>query len=215
MKKNRAFDLSVYFIADPQVCAGRDLLSVVTSAAEGGVTMVQLRNKIDAREVVLKQARALYAILKPLNIPLIINDHVEIGAGFDGVHLGQGDASPEAARKILGPDKIIGVTAFEENHFEAINPDIVDYAGTGPFYETLTKPGKPVLGAENFKKLIRLSRVPVVGIGGITPDNAAEIIKAGASGVAMMRGISESADPFQAARAFVNTVQNARLKVAS
>jgi thiamine-phosphate pyrophosphorylase len=217
MKKDRDFDLSVYFVADPHVCAGRDLADIVRAAADGGVTMVQLRNKIDPSAHILRQAQNLLAILKPRGIPLIINDHVEIArlCDADGVHVGQDDVSPEEARKILGADKIIGVTAFTKKHFKNIDPAIVDYAGTGPFYKTLTKPDKRILGMESFRELVRISPVPVIGIGGIGPDNAADVIHAGAAGVAMMRSVSESPDPAAAARAFTESVRAARLKAAS
>lgn len=204
MAKPSRFDLSVYFVADPSVCAGRSVIDVVRQAAHGGLTILQLRDKTGDIPAFLARARALQKILKPLQIPLIINDRVDIALAVnaDGVHLGQEDFPPEEARELLGPEKIIGVTAFEERHFRNIDPAIVNYAGTGPFFPTLTKPGKPVLGAAGFKKLVALSPVPVVGVGGITPENAEEVIKVGAAGVAMMRAISESPDPEKAARAF-------------
>ena len=207
------FDLSVYFVADPSVCSGRALVDVVKAAADGGVTMVQLRDKSGA----FKDAVAIRDILKPLKIPFLINDNVELAKKIDadGVHLGQGDMNPAEARKILGEDKIIGLTAFEENHFKVLDPAIVDYAGTGPFYLTQTKPGKPVLGAEAFEKLARMSPVPVVGIGGIAPDGVASVIENGAAGVAMMRAISESSNPQLAATNFKNAVAAARQRKAS
>ncbi len=200
----QSFDPSVYFVADPSVCNGRPLPDIVKQAADGGVTMVQLRDKSGA----FTDARIIRDILKPLNIPFIINDNVHLAYELDadGVHLGQGDMDPAKARTILGADKIVGITAFKISHFENIDPAIVDYTGTGPFYATLTKPDKPVLGPEEFHVLAAISPVPVVGIGGITPDNAAAVIEAGAAGVAMMRAISESPDPENAARAFVKAI---------
>ena len=205
MSLRKHFDLSVYFVADPAVCKGRPLDNIVRQAVEGGATMVQLRDKSS----VYKDAVALAAFLKSKNIPFIINDNVEVALAVntDGVHLGQEDMSPAEARKLLGPDKIIGVTAFEEKHFKAIDPNIVDYAGTGLFYATQTKPGKPVLGAEAFARLVKISPVPVVGIGGVTPENASFVMKAGAKGVAMMRSISESDDPALAAANFLKAVR--------
>jgi thiamine-phosphate pyrophosphorylase len=205
MIKPRGFDLSVYFIADPSVCAGRPVLDVIKQAAAGGVTMVQLRDKSGD----IERAKAIRALLKPLGIPFIINDRVDVAlmVEADGVHVGQGDMDPAEARRMLGPDTIIGVTAFKEEHFKKIDPAIVDYAGTGPFYSTLTKPGKEVLGPAEFEKLIRLSPVPVVGIGGITPENAGPVMAAGASGVAMMRAISETEDPEKAAANFINAIK--------
>ncbi|MCE7886814.1 MAG: thiamine phosphate synthase [Alphaproteobacteria bacterium PRO2] len=210
----RKFDLSVYFVADPSLCSGRDLNDVVRGAVAGGVTMVQLRSKRGTSLEFLEQARMLR---KLLNIPFLINDRVDIAqdVGADGVHLGQGDMYAAEARRILGPDKIIGVTAFTREHFAAIDPDAVDYAGTGPFYATKTEKGKPVLGPEGFRALVKISPVPVVGIGGITPANAAAVIENGAAGVAMMRSISEAPEPKKAAYAFTSTVATARLRKAS
>lgn len=200
----RSFDPLVYFVADPSCCAGRDVADVVMGAVTGGATMIQLRNKSGNMPEFLAQAALLAELLKPRGVPLIINDFIEIAfaAGADGVHLGQGDSPPAEARARLGENAIIGQTAFTAAQIGALDP-AVDYIGTGPFFETKTDKGKPVLGAENFIRLARLSPVSVVGIGGITPENAPVVMAAGAAGVAMMRGISEAPDPEAAARAFV------------
>ncbi len=206
------FDLSVYFIADSSVCGGRRFSDVVVAAVRGGATMVQLRNKVDGLDVVAAQAREIRAVLAESGVPFVVNDHVglAVAVGADGVHIGQGDMDAAAAREIIGDEMILGVTAFTRAHFAALDPAIVDYAGTGPFYTTLTKPDKAVLGAEGFALLAKDSPVPVVGIGGITPDNAGAVIRAGASGVAMMRAVSEADDPAAAAGAFVRSVREAR-----
>lgn len=208
MQKQKRFDLSVYFVADPSLCAGRDVVDVVRAAVRGGTTMVQLRDKSGRYD----SAKILRDFLKPLSVPFLINDRVDIALAVDadGVHLGQGDMAAASARTMLGGDKIIGVTAFEKSHFKAIDPAVVDYAGTGPFYPTQTDKGKPVLGAEKFQELLRLSPVPVVGIGGITPENAAAVLQCGAAGVAMMRSISAAENPEDAAQAFVEIVQDVR-----
>ncbi|MCC6597733.1 MAG: thiamine phosphate synthase [Alphaproteobacteria bacterium] len=206
-----AFDPSVYFVADPSCCAGRDVVDVVMHAVVGGVTMVQLRNKSGNMPEFLAQAAMLGELLQEQNIPFIINDSLDVAfaVGADGVHLGQEDTSPAQARARLGEQVIIGQTVFTAQHIEALDP-AVDYIGTGPFYVTKTEKGKPVLGPQNFSVLARRSPVPVVGIGGITPENAATVIKSGAHGVAMMRSISEALDPGAAARAFVAGVGAAR-----
>ena len=210
-----SFDLSVYFIADPSVCGGRDVDEIVHAAARGGATMVQLRNKSGHLDELRAQILACQGALQNFEIPFLINDHVDLAheLGADGVHLGQGDMDPAHAREILGEDKIIGLTAFEPSHMEALNPEIVDYAGTGPFYETQTRKGKPLLGQEGgrpFKDLLNNCPVPVVGIGGIEPDTAAHVIQCGAAGVAMMRSVSEADDPQEAVAEFVRAVASAR-----
>lgn len=141
-------------------------------------------------------------------IPFLINDHVAIAReiGADGVHIGQGDMTAAQARALLGPNKIIGLTAFTEDHIRAVDPAIVAYIGTGPVYPTHTDKGKPVLGVERFAELAALSPVPVVGIGGITAENAAPVIHAGAAGVAVMRAISQAPDPELASRELVRVI---------
>lgn len=209
MKKKSSFDLSVYFIADPSLCAGRNVVDVVKAAAAGGATMVQLRNKSGNILELLEQAHKCRAVLRPLGIPFIINDRADVAheINADGVHLGQDDMHPEAARKILGEGKIIGVTAYDVPHFEAIDPSVVSYAGTGPFYPTKTDKGKPVLGPEKFCELVRSSPVPVVGVGGITPENAFRIIESGGAGVAMMRAVSEADHPELVIREFIRKIK--------
>ncbi|MBX2834891.1 MAG: thiamine phosphate synthase [Micavibrio sp.] len=203
------FDLSVYFVADPSLCGERDIVDVVMAAAKGGATLIQYRNKDASQmQVILAEAAMLQEWLSPLGVPLLINDYVDVAfaVGAAGVHLGQGDDNPAEARARLGNQAIIGQTAFTPEHIAKIDPQVIDYIGTGPFYETKTDKGKPVLGAEKFAEMVKLSPVPVVGIGGITPNNAAAVIAAGADGVAMMRSVSEADNPENAARKFVEAL---------
>ncbi len=197
-------DLSIYFVADPVCCNNRPIADVVVAAAEAGVTMIQYRDKSGDKPVIAANAALMAELLKPYNIPFLINDHVDIAlsASADGVHLGQGDQCPKEARAALGLDAIIGQTAYTQEQIEAVDDAIIDYIGTGPFFPTKTDKGKPVLGAAEFSKLAALRDIPMVGIGGITPDNAAEVIAAGADGVAMMRSISEADDIAAAVKAF-------------
>ena len=185
-------------------CGGRPIADVVMQAVKGGATLVQYRNKSGNLAQIAGEAAYLAEILSTTPVPLIINDYIEVAvaASADGVHLGQGDASPFDARQMLGRDVIVGQTAFTKEQIEAVDASRVDYIGTGPVYPTKTDKGKPVLGVDGFAELVRLSKVPVVGIGGITPDNAADVLGAGATGLAMMRSISEAQDVEAAARAF-------------
>lgn len=202
------FDLSVYFIVDQSVCRMRAPEHVAAAAVRGGVSMVQLRNKVDPLDVIEEQARGLQRVLKGTGVALIINDHVELAVKVDadGVHVGQDDRDPGAAREMIGAGKILGVTAYTRAQYEEIDPSVVDYVGTGPVYPTKTKPDKPILGVGGFADLIKYAPVPVVGIGGIAPENARAVVEAGADGVAMMRGISEAEDVEYAAREFVEAV---------
>lgn len=212
MSARPKFDLSVYVIIDPATCNNRQVEDVARQACAGGATMMQLRNKSDDLNVVEQQATAIQRVLDGSDISFILNDHVELAAKInaDGVHIGQEDMSAREARAMIGADKILGLTAFAEEHYAAIDKSIVDYVGTGPFYPTLTKPDKAVLGAEKFKDLITKAPLPVVGIGGITPQNAPAVIDAGADGVAMMRAVTAAEDIKQATRDFVHAVERAR-----
>jgi len=204
--------LAVYFIADPSVCRGRPLPEVLREALEGGVTLVQLRDKVRPPSELFNEALLLRDICHAYDVPFIVDDHVELARDVeaDGVHVGQEDMDPAHARQLIGEEMILGLTAFTEEHIRAVDPDVVDYIGTGPVYATQTKPDKTVLGPEGLAGLVALSPVPVVGIGGITPENAGAVIKAGANGVAMMRAVSEAVHADQAARAFVEVVRDAR-----
>ncbi len=223
MSFRKQFNISVYFVLDPSLCAGRNYIDVAAAAAAGGASMVQLRDKGAGRDEVVHHANNLKQMAADFGVPFIVNDYVDVAleVDADGVHLGQDDVAPADARKMLGEDKIIGLTAFTEERIEAVDPAIVDYIGLGPFYITQTEKGKSVLGPleaggnGRFEELAALSRVPVVGIGGIRPENAAAVIEAGADGVAMMRSISEAEDPEGAAYAFLNVIAAARLREAS
>ncbi|MCK5374157.1 MAG: thiamine phosphate synthase [Alphaproteobacteria bacterium] len=214
MRKN--FDLSVYVIIDPSVCAGRSVEDITYAVLEGGATFLQLRNKIDPLAVVEYQAQQIANILANSysysDVAFVLDDYVELAVALDldGVHVGQEDMAAQEARALIGEDKILGLTAFTPEHYAKVDPKIVDYIGTGPVYPTLTKPEKDVLGIEGFKNLVRTAPVPVVGIGGVTPDNAAAVIRAGAHGVSMIRAVVGADDPKKATQDFVNIVKDAR-----
>lgn len=209
---SKSFDLSVYVIIDPEICGDDKLEFVALAALRGGATFLQLRNKKDTQLVVEKQARRIMEVVEGFDAVFVLDDYVELATrlGADGVHVGQDDMNYRRARAIIGEDKILGLTAFTRAHYDDIDPGIVDYVGTGPVFSTLTKPDKKVLGVGGFADLVKHACVPVVGIGGISPDNAGEVIKAGAHGVAMIRSVVGALDVQGAARAFVDAVKGAR-----
>lgn len=213
MSYRNDFDLSIYLVADVSACKGRTIEDVVAAAVRGGVTMVQFREKTAPEKVIRRHIGILQDVLQGTGVPLIVNDHVTIAAemGADGVHVGQGDMSARDAREIMGVDKIVGLTAYTQAHYDVVDAGVVDYVGTGPYFPTKTKPDKSVLGADGFRALVRTAPVPVVGIGGITHENVGEVIQNGAHGVAMMRGLSEAEDVEEAARAFAVAVRKARV----
>ncbi len=206
------FDPTLYLVTDPGMTARRGLLATVTAAVDGGVTMVQLRDKAGPAGALVETARALKALLAPRGIALIVNDRVDVAqaAGADGVHVGQDDLPPAAVRAILGPEAIVGLSVTAESRLAAVDPT-VDYVGLGPLFPTGTKAdAAAALGETRFAALrARLSR-PVVAIGGITAANAARAIAAGADGVAVVSAICAAPDPGAAARDIRAAVDAAR-----
>jgi thiamine-phosphate pyrophosphorylase len=201
-KPNRA-DLSLYLIADAEYAGSRDLVALVREAVRGGVTAVQLRAKgVDIREF-LDLAVRLKTALQKRSIPLIINDRVDIAlaCGAEGVHLGQDDMPAESARTILGKTKIIGLsvnTMKEAREAERLG---ADYIGLGPVYTTTSKETDlPILGPVGISRFRARLEIPIIAIGGIRASNAAEVMRAGADGVAVLSAVLGAADIRRAAR---------------
>jgi len=179
-------------VADAEVVDEKNIIPVLLEALERGVTVVQLRGKkLNTREF-LKMSLNVVDILKGKNIPLIINDRVDIALSCDadGVHLGQDDLSPFFARKILGKNKLIGVSVNTVNEAIEAVKEGADYLGVGPIFFTQTKKDlRPSLGLEGLRSIRKKVKVPILAIGGINSKNVEEIIKAGANGVAVVSAI--------------------------
>lgn len=214
---SRPFDLTLYLVTDPRLVAERGLLATVEAAVKGGVTLVQLRDPHAHGRALVEQARALKALLAPLRIPLIVNDRVDVAvaADADGVHLGQDDMSPADARALLGPERILGLSVGNPAEFAGSSSGIdigaVDYLGVGPVKATGTKKDAgAAIGAAGVAAVRALTRLPIVGIGGIDGALAGEVIRAGADGVAVVSAICAAPDPEHAARALLSAVTAAR-----
>lgn len=206
-------DLSVYLVTDRALLAGRRLVDVVVAAVEGGVTCVQLREKEASGREFVALAKELLEVLRPSGVPLIINDRVDVAvaADADGAHVGQDDVPAEAARKILGPGKILGVTVATPDEALKAAEEGADYVGASAVFATPTKTdtGTPI-GIDGLRRLCAASPVPVVAIGGVNAENAGEMIRAGAAGVAVVRAIMAAPDPKAAARQLREVVEKAR-----
>jgi len=185
-------DWKLCLVADAEVVDEKNIIPVLLEALERGVTVVQLRGKkLNTREF-LKMSLNVVDILKGKNIPLIINDRVDIALSCDadGVHLGQDDLSPFFARKILGKNKLIGVSVNTVNEAIEAVKEGADYLGVGPIFFTQTKKDlRPSLGLEGLRSIRKKVKVPILAIGGINSKNVEEIIKAGANGVAVVSAI--------------------------
>lgn len=198
----KSVDWSLYFVADVNGAAGRDLVGLAREAVRGGVTMVQLRAKgLETREF-LELATRMASALKGSSVPLIINDRVDIALACEahGVHLGQDDMPLDKARQLLGKSKIIGVSANTMKEAHEAERLGADYIGLWPIYATTTKTTDlPALGPEGICRIRKKVAIPVVAIGGINAGNAADVMKAGAAGIAVVSAILGAPDPRSAA----------------
>lgn len=198
----RPFDLSLYLVLDPDQCGPRGWLETVEPALSGGVSVVQLRCKDPSDGRLAEMTRALLPQLRARSIPLLLNDHVELAARLevDGVHLGQDDASPASARRLLGPRALIGLSVTRAAEVSTVDPEVVDYVGLGPVFPTDSKAdaAKPLL-LEGFRAVRAALPLPVVAIGGVSLANAAQLRAAGADGLAVISAICRAPDPRAAA----------------
>lgn len=201
MRSSRDFGL--YLVTDRELCLGRGLEEVVELAVRGGVSLVQLREKSCSTREYIEISRRLQKILKPQDIPLIINDRVDVAlaAGADGVHLGQADMAYQDARRLLGRRAIIGISAETMDQAEDVETLDIDYLAVSPIFPTPTKTDtKAPWGIEGLRQLRQRSRHILIGIGGINPSNAAEVLEAGADGLAVVSAICSAPDPGNASR---------------
>ena len=204
-------DLRLYLVTDRTLAGGRDIRWIVREAVAGGVTMVQLREKdIDTRDFV-DIAMHLKRILQPSGVPLIINDRIDVALASeaDGVHLGQSDMECEIARRILGPDKIIGLSVENMDQVRESCNLPVDYIGISPVFSTRTKlDTAPPFGYDGTREAARISSHPTVAIGGINENNASEVIACGVDGIAVVSAIVSVPRPDAAARSLINLMKD-------
>lgn len=189
-------DYSIYLVTDDGCLQGRALIDCVREALEGGVTLVQYRAKTASSAEMYAEALQLKALCDSFKVPLIINDRLDIAmaVGAAGVHLGQDDLPCAAARKILGEDYIIGVSAHNPAEAKAALQSGADYLGCGAVFGTATKADVKKLGTDGLAAICKDKGLPVVGIGGVTADNYREVRAAGADGAAIVSGILAQLD---------------------
>lgn len=207
------FDLSVYLVLDPALCAGAGLAGTARAAVEGGVTMVQLRHKQASTAELVAAGLAVKSALAGTPARFLVNDDVDaaVAIGADGVHIGQDDGDPREVRRRIGPARILGLSAETEERAAAIDPAVVDYAGFAPVFATPTKPDySPPLGLDGLARLVARSRVPGVAIGGLDASHAEGVLAAGARGLAVVSAICGRPDPRAAAAAIARAVARAR-----
>jgi thiamine-phosphate pyrophosphorylase len=187
----------LYFVTD---AIPRERLE---AALAGGVGIVQLRLKDASDDEIVAASRDFRALCDRFDALLVLNDRPDLvdACRADGVHVGQEDASPAAARAAVGPERIVGLSTHSREQIEAAVGEPVDYLAVGPVYQTPTKPGRLPVGRELVRFAAEAVRLPWFAIGGIDPENAAEVAAAGAERLAVVRAIRDADDPGAAARA--------------
>jgi thiamine-phosphate pyrophosphorylase len=199
-------DLRLYALIDPAVAGGRPLTDLAARVA-GQATLVQLRDKRSDTRRLVEEARALGAVLEPAGVPLLIDDRVDVAlaAQADGVHIGQDDMAPQDARLLLGRTAIIGLSLSTVQHAQAAPLEFIDYVAVGGIYATASKENTAApIGLAGLRRVVeavhaRRPGFPVCAIAGIDAGNAADVIAAGADGVAVISALSLAPDPAQAA----------------
>lgn len=202
----RPVDLTLYLVTDTGLCGARGVAATVAAAVRGGVTAVQVRDPQAPDDEVVRLGRSVAAALAGTGVPLIVNDRVHLveAIGADGAHVGQGDLDPIAARALLGPAAVLGLSVQTLAHVEAataLPPGTVDHLGVGPVWWQATKldaadPG----GLETLAAIVRRSPVPCVAIGGIDAARVPSVRATGAAGVAVVSAVCGQPDPAAAAR---------------
>ena len=195
----------LYLVTDQQALRGRCLTDVVKQAVQGGATCVQLREKTSSTRDFVALACALNTLLKPLGVPLVINDRIDVAlaCGAQGVHLGQSDMPVELARQLLPPQVFIGLSVETPGDVDRAASQSVDYLGVSPIYPTPTKTDTAApWGLDGLRAVRAMTDVPLVAIGGIHLGNAAEVLAGGADGLAVVSALCSADDPAAAARAF-------------
>lgn len=203
-------DLSLYLVTHREMHSLENFFSIIHQAINGGVKIVQLREKETPVQEIIALGKSLHAFLKPLGIPLIINDRVDVALAVnaEGVHLGQSDACVAEARRLLGRQAIIGLSVESMEQAIAAEEEDVDYLAASPVFSTQTKSDcEAPWGLDGLKRLCSTSRHPIIAIGGINETNAAEIIECGAAGVAVVSAIFNAPCPKSAALALAKRIK--------
>ena len=205
-------DPTLYVVLDRAAARGRSLDDVLAAVIEGGCRMVQLRDKESPSGRLLPLADQLLARARRAGVTFVVNDRVDlaVAVGADGVHLGQDDLPARLARPLLRPGMVLGVSTHDVAQAHAARDAGADYVAVGAMFATTTKPDFLLVGPGLVRKLRPDIRVPLVGIGGITHDNVADVIRAGADGVAVISAVCGAPDPAVATRRFLDIIRDAR-----
>jgi thiamine-phosphate pyrophosphorylase len=206
-------DFSLYLVTDRALARGRALVDVVRRAARGGVCAVQVREKEANVREFLAIVREVKTVLDVARVPLLVNDRIDVAlaAGAAGVHIGQGDMPCAEVRRVLGTNRVIGVSVSTPEEALQAEAEGADYLGVSPVFDTPTKTDTPrATGLEGLRAIREATRLPLVAIGGINAGNAAGVVAAGADGVAVVSAIMSAEDPEAAARTLLGEIERGR-----
>lgn len=205
MKKR--FDLNLYLVTDEPAKCRLGMLETVERAVAGGVTIVQYRSTNPDAGTCWAEAKPIADFLRSRGVTFIVNNRLDLALALDadGVHIGQRDLPVPLARRLIGPEKILGLSVSNRAQLDAVDPALVDYLGMGPVFPTVSKRNAPPeLGVENFAKLAASAPLPVVAIGGLNAERARAVRATGtAAGIAVVSAICGAEDPEAAARALL------------
>lgn len=205
-------DPTLYVILDRAAAGGRDLDEILAATIEGGCRMIQLRDKAWPSGRLWPLAERLRERCRRAGVTFVVNDRVDLALALDadGVHLGQDDLPPHAARSLLRPRMILGRSTHSLEQATAARADGADYIAVGSMFATATKPDFELVGPALLRRVRPLTPLPLIGIGGITDVNVGEVIRAGADGVAVISAVCAAADPAAATRRFLTAIHAAR-----
>lgn len=210
------FDLSLYFVTDSVLARKHDFFFIIEEAIRGGASLIQLREKHISNEDFIQKALKVKEITTKYAVPLIINDNIEVALACDaeGLHIGNSDLPSTEARKIIGKNKIIGLSVESLEDVEKANLLEVEYLGISPVFSTNTKSDiASPFGLEGIKKAKERSKHRLVAIGGINKTNAESIIKAGSEGIAVVSEIMCSENPFEVSKFLRDLVKTSKTYV--
>lgn len=196
----------LYVILDPSACPARSLTDILQEAAGAGARLFQYRNKSAPMKEAYAEATVLRQVAAELGVMFIVNDRCDLALAVeaDGVHLGQGDVPYHYARKVMGPEKLIGLSTHNPDHVREADNLKPDYIGFGPVFKPGSKQDHdPVVGVQGLAQIRPITSLPIFAIGGITIENVADVMKAGADGVAVISSIVSAPDVRQAVRDFI------------
>ena len=209
----RSIDLTLYLVTDRALARGRPLEWIVREALRGGATAVQLREKTATSREFVECAERIRELTAKAGVALIVNDRVDVALAVDadGVHVGQADLPAARARRLLGPQRMLGVTVAEARLAEQARLDGADYLGSSAVFATPTKPDSgPPIGLAGLRELVQASALPLVAIGGIHAGNVRAVLETGVAGVAVVSAIVAAEDPRAAALELAGIVREAR-----